>query len=189
MNVMKTVAGTSICASNFTNRNGIVVEGCENNLDQNDKWSFSSARLYFFILQKSSGNLISAKKDTALDMKSKQLWYWEGQIIRNKMYGNQVLTVNKGENNKVHLAKFVGDNTKHWVQLDNYLHSNNNASRNKKLEYKCTFFIVSDTSTEEWEITISHDFFTIWNKHYGTVLDDITRFDVITWSYHRLDYQ
>ena len=81
MNVMKTVAGTSICASNFTNRNGIVVEGCENNLDQNDKWSFSSARLYFFILQKSSGNLISAKKDTALDMKSKQLWYWEGQII------------------------------------------------------------------------------------------------------------
>lgn len=34
---MKAVAGTSICASNFSNRNGIVVKGCENNQDKNDK--------------------------------------------------------------------------------------------------------------------------------------------------------
>ena len=192
--IMKTVAGTSICASDFINRNGIVIEVCENNQYQNAKWSFSSARLYFFILQKSSGNVISAKTDTTLhlqkyDMNSKQLWYWDGHIIRNKMYTNKILTVNKGDNNKVHLAKFVGDDTQHWVQIDNYLHSNNNASRNKKLEYRGTFFVVSDTSTEEWGITISHDFFTIWNKHYGTVLDVITGFDVITWNYHGLDHQ
>ena len=35
--MMKAVAGTSICASNFSNRNGIVVKGFENNQDKNDK--------------------------------------------------------------------------------------------------------------------------------------------------------
>ena len=42
---------------------------------------------------------------------------------------------------------------------------------------------------QKWSITMSHDFFTLWNKFCCIVLDVITTWDVKAWPYHGHDNQ
>ena len=179
----------TICAENFSTANGTQIIGCPVHGQRNDKWTFSASRVYFFIINKISGKVISANTASSVqmehyDMSKKQLWFWDGEAIRSKRYINKVLAMGSG--NRVSLESFQGTPQQNWTYENNFI---TNSNGNKKIQESGSSVVGVSSSNQKWSITISHDFFTLWNRFYGTALDVIHNRDVITWPYHGQENQ
>ena len=94
--------GVRFCTNHLSTSNGASISSCASADQQypyiRDKWSFDSARMYFFILHKNSGKVITANSATTVKAQTyflgtNQQWFWDGDIIRNKRYPDKVLTL------------------------------------------------------------------------------------------------
>ena len=178
-----------LCAETFSTTNGTRVIGCQVNGQRNDKWTFSASRVYFFIINKQSGKVIVTNSESSVqmetyDMSKKQLWFWDGEAIRSKLYTNKVLRMSGSK--QVSLESFNGSPEQTWTYENNFIISGNS---NMKIEESGSSIVGRSSSSQKWSITVSHDYFTLWNRFYGTALDVISNRDVITWPYHGGDNQ
>ena len=185
-----------ICAKDFKKLNGTKVVACIRRSDGYDSWSFSSSRIYSFILHKPGGYVMEAHfyRRIFLDYYNngdRQMWFWDGETIRSKYYTHLVLAIDTKDDNKIVLQTFIGGLNQRWTYKNSFLTSR---LQEMRIEWSGgrSRIIGRKTSTPcaRWGMTVSHDFFTIWNKHYGTVLDVRSRYlDVINYPYHGQDNQ
>ena len=181
-----------LCVENFSTNNNTKVIRCRNNRYPNDKWTFSSSRMYFFIIHKTNGKVITASSQTSVslgnyDLSDEKQWFWDSDVIRSKRYTDRVLTLNTRPYIKVGLEKYHGNINQRWIYEDKLIKSKVN---DMKLQIKNGRLDASQISYEKWGVGIAHDYFTVWNKHYGTALDiNQSDLDIITNPYSGEDSQ
>ena len=179
----------TLCGDNFSRKKDGNVILCRNKDGKNDRWSFAVSRVYFFILHKSTGKVITVTSQSSItlksyDMKTEQLWFWDGDTLRSKMYTDRKLNFcrNRG---KIEIAELAEKPQQRWSFRDDLI-----VSKFEDLQARYSEgFIVASKNTSSmssdhlWSITTSHDFFTIWNKNYGTVLDIRSSMEIVTHPY------
>ena len=181
-----------LCVDNFSTDNNTKVIRCRNNRYPNDKWTFSSSRMYFFIIHKTNGKVITASSETLVnlgnyDLSDEKQWFWDSDVIRSKRYTDRVLTINTRSYIKIGLEKYHGNINQRWIYEDKLMKSKVN---NMKLQIKSGRLDASQISNEKWGVGIAHDYFTVWNKHYGTALDiNQPDLDIVTKPYSDEDSQ
>ena len=179
----------TLCEDSFSRKKDGNVIICQNEDGKNDRWSFALSRVYFFILHKSTGKVITVTSQSSItlenyDMKTEQLWFWDGETLRSKMYTDRVLT-SYWNRDKIEIAEFTGKSQQRWSFRDDLIVSK---FENLKARYSEGCIVASKnissiSSDHLWSITISHDFFTIWNKNYGIVLNARSSMEVVTNPY------
>ena len=181
---------------------GALVGGYRNHGGVNQRWTFSSSRPYFFILNKESGKVMDAGSPPSIKLwhytnSDQQLWFWDGEVIRNKKYANKVIDLHMSDYNKyrwgkIFLHPFNGGQNQRWDFENNYLSS----------EFKHLSVEVKDGSQadgsqigakngkyQKWSLQPEHDFFTLSSRMHAKVLDAPSDNKVLMWSFHGLDNQ
>ena len=181
---------------------GALVGGYRNHGGVNQRWTFSSSRPYFFILNKESGKVMDAVSPASIKLwhytnSDQQLWFWDGEVIRNKKYANKVIDLHMSDYNKyrwgkIFLHPFNGGQNQRWDFENNYLSS----------EFKHLSVEVKDGSQadgsqigakngkyQKWSLQPEHDFFTLSSRMHAKVLDAPSDNKVLMWSFHGLDNQ
>ena len=179
----------TLCEDNSSRKRDGNAILCQNEDGKNDRWSFALSRVYFFILHKSTGKVITVTSQSSIalenyDMKTEQLWFWDGETLRSKIYTDRVLTSYRNRG-KIEIAEFTGKSQQRWSFRDDLIVSK---FEDLKARYSEGYIVASKnigsmSFDHLWSITISHDFFTIWNKKYGTVLDVRSSMEVVTYPY------
>ena len=182
--------------------NGALVGGYRNQGEVNQRWTFSFSRQYFFILNKGSGKVMDAVSPASIELwhytnSDQQLWFWDGEVIRNKKYANKVIDLHMSDYNKyrwgkIFLHPFNGGQSQRWDFENNYLSS----------EFKHLSVEVKDGSQadgsqigarngkyQKWSLQPEHDFFTLSSRMHAKVLDAPSDNKVLMWSFHGLDHQ
>ena len=181
-----------LCVDNFSTDNNTKVIRCRNNRYPNDKWTFSSSRMYFFIIHKTNGKVITASSQTSVslgsyDLSDEKQWFWDRDVVRSKRYSDRVLTINTRSYTKIGLENYHGNINQRWIYEDKIMKSKVN---NMKLQIENGRLGASQISNEKWGVGIAHDYFTVWNKHYGTALDiNQPDLDIVTKPYSDEDSQ
>ena len=181
---------------------GALVGGYRNHGGVNQRWTLSSSRPYFFILNKESGKVMDAASPASIELwhytnSDQQLWFWDGDVIRNKKYANKVIDLHMSDYNKyrwgkIFLHPFNGGQNQRWDFENNYLSS----------EFKHLSVEVKDGSQadgsqigakngkyQKWSLQPEHDFFTLSSRMHAKVLDAPSDNKVLMWSFHGLDNQ
>ena len=181
---------------------GELVGGYRNHGGVNQRWTFSSSRPYFFILNKESGKVMDAVSPASIKLwhytnSDQQLWFWDGEVIRNKKYANKVIDLHMSDYNKyrwgkIFLHPFNGGQNQRWDFENNYLSS----------EFKHLSVEVKDGSQadgsqigakngkyQKWSLQPEHDFFTLSSGMHAKVLDAPSDTKVHIWPFHGLDNQ
>ena len=179
-----------------------LVGGYRNHGGVNQRWTLSSSRPYFFILNKESGKVMDAASPASIELwhytnSDQQLWFWDGDVIRNKKYANKVIDLHMSDYNKyrwgkIFLHPFNGGQNQRWDFENNYLSS----------EFKHLSVEVKDGSQadgsqigakngkyQKWSLQPEHDFFTLSSRMHAKVLDAPSDNKVLMWSFHGLDNQ
>ncbi|CAH3175903.1 unnamed protein product, partial [Porites lobata] len=179
-----------------------LVGGYRNHGGVNQRWTLSSSRPYFFILNKESGKVMDAASPASIELwhytnSDQQLWFWDGDVIRNKKYANKVIDLHMSDYNKyrwgkIFLHPFNGGQNQKWNFENNYLSS----------EFKHLSVEVKDGSQadgsqigakngkyQKWSLQREHDFFTLSSRMHAKVLDAPSDNKVLMWSFHGLDNQ
>ena len=179
-----------------------LVGGYRNHGGVNQRWTLSSSRPYFFILNKESGKVMDAASPASIELwhytnSDQQLWFWDGDVIRNKKYANKVIDLHMSDYNKyrwgkIFLHPFNGGQSQRWDFENNYLSS----------EFKHLSVEVKDGSQadgsqigakngkyQKWSLQPEHDFFTLSSRMHAKVLDAPSDNKVLMWSFHGLDNQ
>ena len=179
-----------------------LVGGYRNHGGVNQRWTLSSSRPYFFILNKESGKVMDAASPASIELwhytnSDQQLWFWDGDVIRNKKYANKVIDLHMSDYNKyrwgkIFLHPFNGGQNQRWNFENNYLSS----------EFKHLSVEVKDGSQadgsqigakngkyQKWSLQREHDFFTLSSRMHAKVLDAPSDNKVLMWSFHGLDNQ
>ena len=179
-----------------------LVGGYRNHGGVNQRWTLSSSRPYFFILNKESGKVMDAASPASIELwhytnSDQQLWFWDGDVIRNKKYANKVIDLHMSDYNKyrwgkIFLHPFNGGQNQRWNFENNYLSS----------EFKHLSVEVKDGSQadgsqigakngkyQKWSLQPEHDFFTLSSRMHAKVLDAPSDNKVLMWSFHGLDNQ
>lgn len=182
--------------------NGALVGGYRNQGGVNQRWTLSSSRQYFFILNKESGKVMDAVSPASIELwhytnSDQQLWFWDGEVIRNKKYANKVIDLHMSDYNKyrwgkIFLHPFNDGQSQRWDFENNYLSS----------EFKHLSVEVKDGSQadgsqiggrngkyQKWSLQPEHDFFTLSSRMHAKVLDAPSDNKVLMWSFHGLDHQ
>ena len=181
---------------------GALVGGYRNHGGVNQRWTFSSSRPYFFILNKESGKVMDAGSPPSIKLwhytnSDQQLWFWDGEVIRNKKYANKVIDLHMSDYNKyrwgkIFLHPFNGGQSQRWDFENNYLSSE---FKNLSVEVKDgsqadgSQIGVKNGKYQKWSLQPEHDFFTLSSRMHAKVLDAPSDNKVLMWSFHGLDNQ
>ena len=181
---------------------GALVGGYRNHGGVNQRWTFSSSRPYFFILNKESGKVMDAGSPPSIKLwhytnSDQQLWFWDGEVIRNKKYANKVIDLHMSDYNKyrwgkIFLHPFNGGQSQRWNFEKNYLSSE---FKNLSVEVKDrsqadgSQIGVKNGTYQKWSLQPEHDFFTLSSRMHAKVLDAPSDNKVLMWPFHGLDNQ
>lgn len=181
---------------------GALVGGYRNHGGVNQRWTFSASRPYFFILNKESGKVMDAGSPPSIKLwhytnSDQQLWFWDGEVIRNKKYANKVIDLHMSDYNKyrwgkIFLHPFNGGQSQRWDFENNYLSSE---FKNLSVEVKDgsqadgSQIGVKNGKYQKWSLQPEHDFFTLSSRMHAKVLDAPSDNKVLMWSFHGLDNQ
>ena len=200
--IISSYKNLSLDVKQSSTSDGALVGGYRNHGGVNQRWTLSSSRPYFFILNKESGKVMDAVSPASIKLwhytnSDQQLWFWDGEVIRNKKYANKVIDLHMSDYNKyrwgkIFLHPFNGGQNQRWDFENNYLSS----------EFKHLSVEVKDGSQadgsqigakngkyQKWSLQPEHDFFTLSSRMHAKVLDAPSDNKVLMWSFHGLDNQ
>lgn len=162
---------------------GALVGGYTHTGNPSQWWTVGTFRTFFFILNKDSGKVINATPDNKIIQwhyhnGKRQLWFWDGEALRNKEHTDKVLDVstdafgkNRGQN--LILNSFQDKPSQSWSYRENYLICGNfNLSivvRDGSLT-DGAYIAAQNDKTQKWSLNPEHDFFIITSRQDASVL-------------------
>ena len=163
---------------------GALVGGYTHTGNPNQWWMVGTLRTFFFILNKNSGKVIDAhttKKEIVqwhYHYGKNQLWFWDGNAIRNKEYTDKVLDVGTDAFGKNHgqnliLNSFQDKPSQRWSYRDKYLQCgdfNLNIEVRDGSQTDGAYLAAVENTTQQWSFNAEHDFFIITSRQDASAL-------------------
>ena len=140
----------------------------------NQWWTLGTTRMFFFILNKDNGKVIDAASHKEIKQwhyhgGNHQLWFWDGDALRNKKYADKVLDV--GQN--LILSSFEDKPSQRWSYRDNTLKcgdSNFSIEVRGGSKVDGAYIAAQERTAQTWSLIPEHGFFSITSRQDATVL-------------------